>query len=133
PPFVGEDIGETIHHVVHTEVTSPRLLNPSTPEDLETICLKCLEKEPSRRYPTAQALADELGRFLRNEPIIARKISAKEKVWRWCLRKPAIASLAVSLVVVFFLGFAGVLWQLRRVNAKSQENRQQLARMNVLS
>ena len=71
-PFQGESLEATISQVLNTEPVPPRLLNPSLPRDLETICLKCLEKEPARRYATAQALADELGRFLDDKPILAR-------------------------------------------------------------
>ncbi|MBI2927384.1 MAG: protein kinase [Verrucomicrobia bacterium] len=133
PPFVGGNAAETLYSVLHDEVHAPRLFSPTIPPDLETICLKCLEKEPHRRYQTAQELAEELGRFLRDEPIHARPVSASEKVWRWCRRKPAVAALAASLVTVFLAGLAGVLTQLHRVQVKNLENRQQLARLNVLS
>ena len=133
PPFVGQTMAETVDQVIHQEVMSPRLLNPSVPADLETVCLKCLEKDPQRRYQSAQELGDELGRFLRDEPILARPAGATEKAWRWCRRKPVIAALAASLILVFLLGLAGVLTQLRRVQVKSEENRRELAQLRVLN
>jgi eukaryotic-like serine/threonine-protein kinase len=95
-PFQADSLEHLITQVLHAEPVSPRLLNPSVPRDLETITLKCLEKEPSRRYQTARELADELGRaLLRHEPIHARPITAPEKLWRWCRRKPVLALLIV--------------------------------------
>ena len=102
PPFVGETLTDTLQEVVNTEPVSPRLLNPSVPPDLETLCLKCLEKEPARRYATGQALAEELGRFLNDEPIRAHPVTAAEKLWRWCRRKPALAT-SLSAVLVLLL------------------------------
>lgn len=75
PPLIGESLQETLLHIREKEVPSPRLLSPRVPRDLETICLKCLQKEPEHRYATAQALADDLGRFLAGEPIRARPLS----------------------------------------------------------
>jgi serine/threonine-protein kinase len=92
PPFVGETLTDTLQEVVNKEPVSPRLLNPSVPPDLKTLCLKCLEKEPARRYQTAQALTDDLDRFLRAEPIHARPVKSAEKFWLWCRRKPALAA-----------------------------------------
>src|SRR6266498_3030000 len=105
PPFVGETLTDTLQDVVNQEPVSPRLLNPSVPRDLETLCLKCLEKEPARRYQTAQALTEDLDRFLRNEPIQARPVGPAEKLWRWCRRKPALASFiaATSLLLLAIL------------------------------
>jgi WD40 repeat protein/predicted Ser/Thr protein kinase len=133
PPFVGQTMADTVDQVIHQDAIAPRLLNASAPPDLETICLKCLEKEPRRRYQSAQELADELGRFLRDEPILARPAGATEKAWRWCRRKPVVAALTASLVLVSLLGLAGVLTQLRRVQAKSEEHRRELAQLRVLN
>lgn len=117
PPFVGETMETTLAQVIESEPVSPRLLNASVPRDLETTCLKCLEKEPSRRYASAQAVADELGRFLRSEPILARPVSRPEKVWRWCRRKPALATALAVVVLVAAVGFVGVLSQWQRAKA----------------
>jgi serine/threonine protein kinase len=101
PPFVGEVLTDTLEQVLNSEPVSPRLLNPSAPRDLETICLKCLEKEPDKRYATSQALADELGRFLNHEPVRARPVTRAERAWRWCQRKPALAgALAIAAVLL---------------------------------
>ena len=114
PPFVAETLTDTLLNVVNTEPISPRLLNPSVPRDLETLCLKCLEKEAARRYQTAQALAEDLDRFLQGEPIRARRIGRTSRVWRWCRRRPAVAGLIVALHVALALGLAGILWQWQR-------------------
>ncbi|MCI0535179.1 MAG: hypothetical protein L0Z50_08120 [Verrucomicrobiales bacterium] len=89
-------------------------MNPHLQRDLKTICLKCLEKEPARRYQTAQELADELGRFLADKPILAHPVSRPEKVWRWCRRKPLVASLIAAIVLAILVGFVGVAWQGQR-------------------
>jgi serine/threonine protein kinase/WD40 repeat protein len=114
PPFVGESLNQTLDQVLNHEPISPRLLNPAVPHDLETICLKCLEKEPARRFQTARALADELGRFLRDEPIRARPVSRPERLSRWCRRKPVLAGLIAALHLALIFGAAGVLWQWHR-------------------
>jgi WD40 repeat protein/predicted Ser/Thr protein kinase len=125
PPFQAESLAQTLDLVLHTEPVAPRLLNPGVPRDLETICLKCLEKEPSRRYPTAQALADELGRFQGGEPIRARPLGLAGQMWRWCRRKPQAASLAAVAALAVVLGFAGVLWQWRHAEAQRRRAEQQ--------
>ena len=93
-----------IQQVIHDEAPSLRKLNSSIPRDLETICLKCLEKAPSGRYPTAQVLADELHRFLRGEPIHARPVSAPARLWRWCKRKPLVAALTGAVALALLVG-----------------------------
>lgn len=99
PPFQAETSLETLKLVVESEPVSPSLLNPGLPRDLETICLKCLEKSPARRYANAQMVADELGRYLDRKPILARPVSPAEKLWRWCQRKPLVAALAAALLL----------------------------------
>jgi serine/threonine protein kinase/Tfp pilus assembly protein PilF len=128
PPFAGGTTYETVRLVLETQPRQPRLWNPKVNRDLETICLKCLEKEPARRYGSAQSLAEDIERFLCNEPIRSRRISRVEHVWRWCKRKPLVASLTAALVMAVTVGFAGVFWELRRV----QEEQALLQRANLL-
>ncbi len=105
PPFQAADVIETLRQVVMQEPVSPRLLNAAVDRDLETITLKCLQKEPIIRYRTAAALAEDLGRFLKHEPIVARPIGTLERTWRWCRRNPPLAGL-VALLGIASAGFA---------------------------
>src|SRR5499426_3051698 len=100
PPFRAASTMETLRLVIENEAVPPRRLNPALPPDLETICLKCLEKAPDRRYQTAQELGEELGRFIRDEPILARPISRVGQAWRWCRRKPLVASLSAATLAL---------------------------------
>ncbi|HVS35448.1 MAG TPA: protein kinase [Gemmataceae bacterium] len=100
PPFRGETVWDTLEQVVHREPTPPRLLAPRAPRDLETICLKCLRKEPGRRYGSAAELADDLRRLQNGEPIRARPASALERVRKWVRRRPAAAGAVVGAVVL---------------------------------
>ncbi len=113
-PFVAPAVADTLARVQTADPVSPTVLNPHLPRDLKTICLKCLKKEPGRRYQSAQELADDLGHFLRGETILARPVGPAGKTWRWCRRKPLVAILSAAVVLVFLLGFAGMTWQARR-------------------
>jgi WD40 repeat protein/predicted Ser/Thr protein kinase len=114
PPFQGDTLHAVLWQVQTVEPVHLRRLNPSVPLDLETICQKCLEKDPARRYGSARELADELDRFLRDEPIRARPIGPLGVGWRWCRRRPAVATLMGALLFALVAGLAGVLWQARR-------------------
>ena len=103
-PFVGDTLSHTLLQVLHKDPISPRVLNPSVPRDLETICLKCLEKEPHKRYGTAQLLAEDLARFLSGRPVVARPIGALGRSWRWCQRNPVVAGLLVTVVASLLIG-----------------------------
>lgn len=103
PPFVGTTLLETLEQVRTKEPVPPRHLSPGTPRDLETICLKALQKEPEKRYSSADALAEDLHRFLAGEPIKARPVSAGERAWRWCRRNPRVAVLSQLVAVLVAL------------------------------
>jgi eukaryotic-like serine/threonine-protein kinase len=126
PPFSGETLADILPQVENDTPPRPKQIRLTVPPDLETICLKCLEKEVRRRYPSALALGQELGRFLRREPILARPIGTAGKTWRWCRRNPLLAS-AVGLVVSsLLLGLCGIVWEwhraeLQRIRAEANE------------
>ena len=126
PPFQADNTMETMRQVIEEEPVSPRLLNPRLPRDIETICLKCLEKNPAKRYASAGELAEELARFLNHEPIKARPISSPERAFRWCRRKPAVA----AAILVTFLGLCGVLREWRRAEFEKNQNIERLARLH---
>jgi WD40 repeat protein/serine/threonine protein kinase len=118
PPFLSEGLADTVQQVLNAEPVSPRALNPGVPADLETVCLKCLEKEPGKRYATAQMLAEELGRFLDGQSVLARPIGTVGKVWRWCRRNPRLASATSVALLSLLLGLAGVTWQWRQAESQ---------------
>jgi serine/threonine-protein kinase len=100
PPFRGATPSDTIEQVRNQEPVPPRRLRPCVPRDLETICLKCLQKEPRRRYGDSDALADDLDRFLDGRPVLARPISTVERLGRWCRHNPRVAVLTAAVLVL---------------------------------
>jgi WD40 repeat protein/serine/threonine protein kinase len=118
PPFKSATLVDTLVQVRTQEPVTPRQLLPNLPRDLNTICLKCLEKEPCRRYATAGELADELKRWLAGEPIQARPTPVWERIGKWIKRRPAIAVLLAAVVAVTLLGFALVTWQWQRAESE---------------
>lgn len=116
PAFVGESPAETMQQVLDADPVSPQLINPGVPRDLATVCLKCLEKEPAKRYPTAQMLADELSRFLEGKPVWARPVGRLARGWRWCRRKPVTASLGVAALALLMVVGVGSPLALYRIN-----------------
>ena len=121
PPFIADTIEGALRQILQAEPVSLRLLNPRVPKDLETICLKCLQKEPERRYASAKDMADELGRFLGGESIHARPVGAPEKVWRWCKRKPVVAALGATTSVMLAAIAIGSPVAIFRIDRSRQE------------
>jgi len=114
PPFKAATSMATMRQVLNVEPVALRELNPEVDRDLETICMKCLEKEPDRRFQTAEEVADELKRFINREPILSRPLSRPERLWRWCRRNPVVSSLsglAATSMVVAVVSFAVAYFQ----------------------
>ena len=104
PPFLADTCNEVMNQVRELDPVAPSRLLPRVPRDLEVICLKCLEKEPARRYASAADLADDLRRSLAGEPIQAPRVSALERGWRWARRRPAVAGLLLALAAALLAG-----------------------------
>jgi eukaryotic-like serine/threonine-protein kinase len=100
PPFLASSAMDTIMQVTRDEAMAPTRIVPDTPPDLETICMKCLQKETDKRYPSALALAEDLERFQLGEPILARPVGGVERFWRWCRRNPRIALLTGAVAIL---------------------------------
>ena len=137
PPFRGETAAETERQAIQDEPVPPSRLNTKLPRDLETICLKCLSKEPHRRYASAAALADDLKRFSEGRPILARPVSLPERTWRWCRRNPTVAGLLATALALAGLAVGGGFWlerqrSERREETARREGRQSEAAKSVL-
>jgi WD40 repeat protein/tetratricopeptide (TPR) repeat protein len=117
PPFRGATPLDTVLQVLEKEAERPARLRPGVDRDLETVCLKCLDKDPARRYGSARDLADDLGRWQRGEPILARRYSAWERALKWTRRRPAVAALLAALLLASLVGLAGLAWGYRQAVA----------------
>lgn len=125
PPFRAETALETQRQVLQDEPVPPSRLNSKVPRDLETICLKCLNKDPKRRYATAAALADDLDRFLKCQPILARPLGPVARLGRWCRRNPA----AVTIAVLLTMGGVISTWQAAHARWANQETNKRLGQV----
>jgi eukaryotic-like serine/threonine-protein kinase len=126
PPFKGATALETLAQVRTAEPVPPSRLVPGLSRDAETIALKCLQKEPLRRYAGAQELADDLHRFVAGEIIVARRAGPLERAWNWARRHRAVAALSAALVLALAGGLAGVTWKWRQALAAEATTAHQL-------
>src|SRR5262245_32005761 len=114
PPFRAETAAETLRQVVSQDPVPPSRLNAAVPRDAETSCLKCLEKDPHKRYPIVAALAEEIQRFRRDEPIMARPVGPLERGLRWVRRKPTGAALVATALALIGLAIGGGAWLMQQ-------------------
>jgi WD40 repeat protein/tRNA A-37 threonylcarbamoyl transferase component Bud32 len=128
-PLQGPTSLDTLVLVRTEEPVPPRRLQPGIARDLETICLKCLEKDPRRRYVSAAELADDLRRFLDNKPTLGRPTPAWERVWKWAKRQPLVAALWGTVALLTALGFGLVAWQWQR--AEDEKAAEAAARLDA--
>ncbi len=128
PPFKGATLLDTLTQIKSSDPVPPRRLLPQVPRDLETICLKCLQKEPRKRYDSAAALADDLQRFSAGQPILARPTAWWERCLKWVRREPRVAALVGAISAVTLLGLAttATLWRVaeQRAEAEAKQRRQ---------
>jgi WD40 repeat protein/tetratricopeptide (TPR) repeat protein len=139
PPFKAATAFDTVFQVLHNEPAPPRLLQPKVPRDLETVCLKCLQKEAGKRYGSALELAEDLRRFRAHEPIQARPVGRAERLLRWCRRHPGVAALsAVLIVLALGITVTAVLAAARyrevagRAESEAEKGRQRLVRLHAV-
>ena len=119
PPFQAPTVLQTLEQVKTADPVPPSRLQPGLSRDAETICMKCLQKDPQRRYADAAALAEDLDRVLAGRPILARPVGAAERLRKWIRRRPAVAMLSAAVVAVTVLGFILVSWQWRCAEARA--------------
>jgi tetratricopeptide (TPR) repeat protein/tRNA A-37 threonylcarbamoyl transferase component Bud32 len=132
PPFRGDTPWRVLVQVQWTEPVPPRRLSPNTPADLETICLKCLRKEPRSRYSSAEALADDLSRFLDDRPIQARRVGGAERAVKWVRRNPVLTGVLAIAVLASVGAAGGWLWAVQdRAARQIESNRLAAARLSA--
>jgi WD40 repeat protein/serine/threonine protein kinase len=131
PPFKGATPLSTLEQVTTQEPLAPSRFHRHIPRDLETICLKCLEKEPRKRYASALGLANDLQRFLGGRPIVARPVRVWGRAWKWCRRRPLEACLTAAVLLVTGAGLAGIVWQWRHALAERDTARRQWYRADM--
>jgi serine/threonine-protein kinase len=124
PPFHGATSLEVLEQVRNREPPAPSSLNRRVPRDLETVCLKCLRKQPERRYPSAQELAEDLGRFVRGQPVLARPVGVVESVRKWVYRRPGTVGMLACAVLLIAAGTVGT-WMLHQERAAAQARQDQ--------
>ncbi len=134
PPFRAASILDTLEQVRTQEPIPPSEFEPKLPRDLETICLKCLQKDPAKRYARAAALGEDLRRFLAGEPILARPVSRTEWLWRWCRRNKRVAFLGgvVAILIVAWAATSTLLYRLARANERDALANAATASQNAL-
>jgi tetratricopeptide (TPR) repeat protein len=128
PPFKAESSWRTMQQVINEEPVPPARLQPRLPRDVDTICLKCLQKEPGQRYAGAGALADDLRRFISGQPIRARPVGVAARLGRWARREPVVAGLLGALLLALTGGLTGVALLWRRAESNYRESRRQYDR-----
>ena len=131
-PFGGESVIDTLEQVKLRVPDPPSSAERAVPRDLQTICLKCLEKDPARRYASAEALAADLERYLRGEPITARRVGRVERAWLWAKRRPAIAALSAATLLAVLAGILAVIAVQARANRTLRDKNAELAKTNTL-
>jgi serine/threonine-protein kinase len=131
PPFQGASAMDTVTRVTRDEPVPPTRVQPKTPLDLETICLKCLQKEPARRYADCFELAEDLRRFLSGEPILARPVGKVERLWRWCQRNPKLASANAVVFLLLLVVSVGSTWAALAIRAEKERAEQNAIRAKV--
>ncbi len=137
PPFKGTTVQETLELVKSAEAVPPSRLVPGLPRDLETIALKCLQKEPAQRYASAESLAEDLRRYQAGEPILARRTGLAERSWRWCRRNPmlagAVGAAAAALVAVALVSLLYAADRTRYARQLADEGRRTEAALSELN
>lgn len=126
PPFQAASLGEILRQIADEEPISPRRMNQRINRDLETICLKAMQKSPAQRYATAKEFADDLRRFLEGRPILARPVSRPEAIWRWCRRNPQLASAIATATTLAVLAIGSIIVGYIRTSAELANSKRRL-------